>query len=86
MKKRVCTEDVELISVSLRPRYLPHEFGHIFVTVVYAQMFDLASAARAGKTIAATVRELQLLSADAPCFIVSDFNHCDLRKILLNNM
>ena len=35
-KKRVCTEDVELISVSLRPRYLPNEFGHIFVTVVYA--------------------------------------------------
>ena len=75
VKKRVCTEDVELISVSLRPRYLPRAFGLIFVTVVYAQVFDLASAARAGNTIAATVRELQLLSADAPCFIVGDFNH-----------
>ena len=40
------------------------------------------SAARAGKTIAATVRELQFLSADAPCFIVGDFNQCDLRKTL----
>ena len=78
----MCTEDDELISVSLRPRYFPRYFGHIFVTVVYAPVFDQASAARAGKTIAATVRELQLLSADAPCFIAGDFNHCDLRITL----
>ena len=82
VKKRVCTEDVELIYVSLRPRYLPREFGRIFVTVVYVPVFDLTSAARAGQTIAATVREMQLISADAPCFIVGDFNHCDLRKTL----
>ena len=36
VKKRVCMEDVELISVSQRPCYLPCEFGRIFVTVVYA--------------------------------------------------
>ena len=61
----MCTKDVELISVSLRPRYLSRKFGHIFVTVVHALVFDHVSAACSGKTIAATVRKLQLFSADA---------------------
>ena len=82
VKRRVSTEYVELISVSQRLRYLPRAFGPIFVTVVYAPVFDQAPAARAGKRIASTVRELQLTSADASCFIVGDFNHCDLRKTL----
>ena len=82
VKQRVCTPELELISVSLRPRYLPREFGRISVTIVYASVFDSTSAARAGKAIAAGVRDLQLISADAPCFIVGDFNHCDLHKAL----
>ena len=82
VKQRMCTPELELISVSLRPRYLPREFRRIFVTVVYAAVYDSTSAARAGKAIAAAVRDLQLMSADAPCFIVGDFNHCDLRKAL----
>ena len=63
-------------------RYLPLEFGRIFVTVVFAAVYDSTSAARAGKAIAAAVRDLQLISADAPCFLVGDFNYCDLRKAL----
>ena len=82
VKQRMCTPELELISLSLRPRYLPREFGRIFVTVVYAAVYDSTSAARAGKAIAAAVRDLQLISADAPCFIVGDFNHCDLHKAL----
>ena len=82
VKQRMCTPELELISVSLRPRYLPREFGRIFVTVVYAAVYDSTSAARAGKAIAAAVRNLQLISADAPCFIIGDFNHCDLNKAL----
>ena len=82
VKQRMCTPELKLISVSLRPRYLPREFGRIFVTVVYAAVYDSTSAARAGKAISAAVRDLQLISADAPCFTVGDFNHCDLRKAL----
>ena len=111
VKQRMCTPELELISVSLRPTYLPREFGRIFVTVfyaavslssmplfttrplrhcllcrcttvVYAAVYDSTSAARAGKAIAAAVRDLQLMSADVPCFVVGDFNHCDLRKAL----
>ena len=68
VKQRTCTPELELISVSLRPRYLPREFGRIFVTVVYAAVHDSTSASRAGKAIAAAVRDLQLISADAPMF------------------
>ena len=67
VKQRMCTPELELISVSLRPRYLPREFGRIFVTVVYVAGYDSTSAARAGKAIAAAVRDLQLISADAQC-------------------
>jgi ribosome assembly protein 1 len=31
---RMCTPDVELISVSLRPVYLPREFTNIFITLI----------------------------------------------------
>ena len=82
VKQRMCTPELELISVSLRPRYLPREFGRIFATVVYAAVYDSISAARAGKAIASAVRDLQLISADSPCFVVGDFNHCDLSKAL----
>ena len=82
MKQRLSTPELELISVSLRPRYLPREFGRVYVLVVYAPVFDTPSAIKAGKTIADVIYDLQLTAADAPCVIAGDFNHCDLRKII----
>ena len=82
VKAQLCTPEVELLSVSLRPKYLPREFGRVFVTVVYAPVFDTSAAARAAATIGNAVRDLQQLSPNAPCFVVGDFNHCDLRKAL----
>ncbi len=35
VRESVCTPDVELFSVSLRPFYLPREFPQLFVTLVY---------------------------------------------------
>ena len=49
---------------------------------VYAPVFDTPSAIKAGKTIADAIYDLQLTTADAPCVIAGDFNHCDLRKII----
>ena len=72
VKQRMCTPELELISVTLRPRCLPREFGRIFVTVTYAAVYDSTSAARAGKATSAAVRDLQLISADASCFVVGD--------------
>lgn len=35
MKERICSQDIELLAVGLRPYYVPREFSHIIVTVVY---------------------------------------------------
>ena len=64
----------------LNTSYLPREFGQVFVTVVYIP--PCACQARAAQQVADTVRELQLLSADAPNFVVGDFNNADLRVCL----
>ena len=52
VKQRLSTPELDLISVSLRPRYLPREFGRVYVLVVYAPVFDTPSAIKDGKTIA----------------------------------
>ena len=59
--------DVDLLSLSLRPHYLPREFGQVFVTVLYRPPW--ACQARAAQQVADTVRELQVLSADASSFV-----------------
>ena len=82
VKQRLSTPELELISVSLRPRYLPREFGRVYVLVVYAPVFDTPSAIKAGKTIADAIYDLYLTAADVPCVIAGDFNHCELRKII----
>jgi hypothetical protein len=80
VRKQLNTREVDLLSVSLRPRYLPREFGQIFVTVIYTPPH--ANPSRAAEQIAEVVRELQVISPDAPNFIAGDFNNCDLRSSL----
>ena len=36
LRKQTSSSDVDILSVSLRPKYLPREFGQIFLTTVYA--------------------------------------------------
>ncbi len=35
VKECICTPDIELMVVGLRPYYLPQEFSHIIVVIVY---------------------------------------------------
>ena len=80
VRKRRCTTDVELLSVSLRPRYLPREFGQLFLTVVYVP--PCANAVHAASEITDTVHALQMISPEAPNFILGDFNSFNLRSSL----
>ncbi len=73
----MCTQDIELLSVSLRPFYLPQEFPQMFVTVVY--IHPKANEAKVKETVEHTVSKLQNVSPDAPNFIMGDFNHCSLK-------
>ena len=80
VRSQRCTADVELSSVSPRPRYLPRELGQLFLTVVY--LTTTVNAARAASGITDTVHALQMISPDAPNFILGDFNSCNLRPNL----
>ena len=73
VRKQLCTPDVDLLSLSMRPKYLPCEFDQLFVTVIYTH--PKANTTRAAQEIADVVRSLQLISPDAPNFILGDFNN-----------
>lgn len=80
VREKICLPDIELMSVSLRPFYLPLEFPQIFLTVVY--IHPRANATTACTVISDVVQKLQSLSPDAPNFILGDFNHVTLKKTL----
>ena len=75
VRKRVCTRDFELLTVSFRPFYLPHEFGQITVILVYVPGPDFKTAA---ERITESFNEAVSRSVDQPVFILGDFNSCDL--------
>ncbi|XP_033106653.1 uncharacterized protein LOC117108636 [Anneissia japonica] len=77
-----CTPDVELLSVSLRPYYLPREFGCIKVLVVYIP--PDGNAVRAADYIAEQVNASSVRSPNSPVFVLGDFNHCRLNRVLPN--
>lgn len=76
VRERICTPDIELLSISLRPFYLPREFQQLFFTVVYVH--PRADAAAAAQLICDVTHRLDTICPDAPKFILGDFNHCRL--------
>ncbi len=79
VRETLCTPDKELLSVSLRPFYLPREYPQLFITLVYTHRkanVDLATRATVKK-----VQQLQGIAQNAPNFIiifitVIQRNHC----------
>lgn len=80
VRERLCTKDIELLSVSLRAPYLPREFPQIFVMVVY--IHPRANVDNASETILQSTQRLQAISPGAPVLILVNFNHCSLQKTL----
>ncbi|XDV25563.1 hypothetical protein PO909_029463 [Leuciscus waleckii] len=67
-----CSEDIELLSLSVRPYYLPREFGQVFVTVVY--IHPRSNTKVAANRIYDTMAKLENMAPDAPKFVLGDFN------------
>ncbi len=82
VRESLCSPDIELLSVSLRPFYLPREFPQLFVTLVY--IHPRANVDTATKSIVDTVHRLQSITPDAPNLIMGDFNQCKPGKSLNN--
>lgn len=64
VREQLCTKDIELLSISVRPFYLPREFPQIFLTIVY--IHPKANESTALDLIQQTVNKLQALSPNAP--------------------
>lgn len=80
MKYTMCSPDVEMLTVSARPYYLPREFSHVLVTVVYVP--PSAKNKQAADHIANHVHDLETKAPDALKIVTGDFNHRDVRKAL----
>ena len=78
--ERLCSPDIELLTVGLRPHYLPREFNQIFVTTVYISPFAVADIA--SYKIAELINNLETRAPDAVKLVLGDFNHCELSNIL----
>ena len=63
MKSNMCTLNVELLTVILKPFYLPTEFTHVIVTCVYAP--PNGNAKEAANTTRNQIHDLQTSYPDA---------------------
>ena len=75
-----CTPDLEILSLKLRPYYMPREFTNIFLNVVYIP--PQADTIIASEKIADYVNEQQTKSPDSVVLITGDFNQCTLESSL----
>ena len=82
LRDKVCTKDVELLSITLRPYYLPREFGQVFVTVVYTA--PCVNVNTAADVISNITHAHENKAPDDPKLILGDFNKCRLKDTLPN--
>lgn len=80
IKYRVCTPDLELICISLRPFYLPRDYGNIFLCSVYIP--PNGNALKAASCVADCAHQQLRDKPDSPIFVLGDFNHCRLELSL----
>ncbi len=82
LRESYCSEDIELLSLSFRPFYLPWEFGQLFITIVY--IHPRANFRAAANVIYDVVARLENIAPDAPKFVLGDFNGCSIAHVLPN--
>lgn len=81
VKQRICTKCVEILSVSLRPFYLPREFSNIFIVLVYIPASDDA----ATDVITRAISDLTANKPESVCMIIGDFNRCNINEYVNGN-
>ena len=76
----ICTPDYELLTIALRPYYLPREFNQILIMVVYIQ--PRVNIKIACDAIASRIQKTETVSPDSAKFVLGDFNQCKLDLVL----
>ena len=80
VKDRICSPDIELLAVGLRPYYLPREFSHAIVVAVYIP--PSANPTSSCDVIHSAIAGLQTAHPSALIIISGDFNHVSIKKTL----
>lgn len=80
IKNKICTSDVEVLCLTLRPFYLPREFGCVILCVIYAP--PSGNSTRAAYAISDCVNECQQQHPEAPVVLLGDYNQCRLEKAM----
>ena len=75
-----CSTDLELLTIKVRPFYLPREFSSVIITAVYIPP-------QADKTCAlddlyGVINGLEDAHPEAVSIVVGDFNRANMRKVL----
>ena len=77
---RVCTPDIEMLTLSLRPYYLPREFPTVVISCVYIP--PGVNTNMAAELAAKNVHTMLSKYPDTPVLIMGDFNSCKLDCVL----
>lgn len=84
VKDKICSQDIELLEVGLRPFYVPREFSHIVAIIVYIP--PQAVTAVACDDIHETVARIQTQHPSAFITIMGDFNNTALSSHLTGSV
>ena len=71
-----------MLTVSVRPYYIPREFSHVLVTTV--DVPPSADAKDAANVISSHMHDLEISAPGAFKIITCDFNHCPLKTSTMN--
>ena len=78
--QKQCNKDIEFMTLSLRPFYLPREFNKVLVTIVYIP--PDADARTAQNQLYEAINKTEENAPDAINIITGDFNHCNFRQCI----
>ena len=82
VKGSLCTPDIEILTVSIRPFYLPRDFTNVYVTTLYIPP-DACMENSVG-SLQEHVEHLNSEKPDAFHVILGDFNRCVVNRALRN--
>ena len=77
-----CNPDIEYLTVSLRPYYLPREFNKVYITIAYIP--PSADVKNAENILHDAVCKMENSHPDAVNIITGDFNECKFDKYIPN--
>ena len=78
IKRHACSPNMKILTVSLRPYYLPREFSHVVCSTIYIPNRSVAK--QGTDELCSAIHDIERANLDAMVIIYGDFNHASLKK------